>query len=119
LFGYSQLSFACAVSSQNSEDFLFACRRMLDYFGGCPKALVPDNLKSGVTRASRYEPEIARTFSDFCNHYQMAALPARVAKPKDKSLVEGLIRILYSRIYAPLRDRIFYSLNEINTAGSA
>ena len=116
ILGYSQLSFACVVESQKSEDFLLACRRMLDYFGGCTKAIVSDNLKSGVTKASRYEPEITQTFNDFCNHYQMAALPTRAAKPKDKPLVEGLIRILYSRIYAPLRNNIFYSLYEINTA---
>jgi transposase len=116
ILGYSQLSFACVVPSQNTEDFLHGCRKMLDYIGGCPKAIVPDNLKSGVTRASRYEPEVSQSFSDFCNHYGMAVLPTRVAKPKDKPLVEGLVRILYSRIYAPLRDRTFYSLNEINYA---
>lgn len=116
LLGYSQLGFACVVESQSSEDFLFACRKMLSYYGGSPKAIVPDNLKSGVTKANRYEPSIAQSFSDFCNHYGMAALPARVYRPKDKSLVEGLIRILYTRIYAPLRNRTFYSLQEINTA---
>jgi len=116
IMGYSQLSFACVVPGQSSEDFLRGCRLMLEYMGGSPKAIVPDNLKSGITKASRYEPEIAQSFSDFYNHYGMAALPTRVAKPKDKSLVEGLVRILYSRIYAPLRNRIFYSLNEINNA---
>jgi len=116
VLGYSQLAFAFAVSSQSSADFLLGNRRMLDYFGGSTKAIVVDNLKSGVTKANRYEPEVAQSFGDFCNHYKMAVLPARVAKPKDKPLVEGLIRILYSRIYAPLRDKTFYSLNEMNTA---
>ncbi|MFH1119131.1 MAG: IS21 family transposase [Bacteroidota bacterium] len=116
LLGHSQLSFACAVESQCSEDFLSACRQMLEYFGGSTRAIVCDNLKSGVSRANRYEPEISQSFSDFCNHYQMSVIPTRVAKPKDKPLVEGLIRILYSRIYAPLRNRTFYSLNEINMA---
>ena len=116
LLGHSQLSFACAVESQGSEDFLSACRHMLEYFGGSTRAIVSDNLKSGVIRANRYEPEITQSFSDFCNHYQMSVIPTRVAKPKDKPLVEGLIRILYSRIYAPLRNRTFHSLNEINLA---
>lgn len=116
ILGYSQYSFACALPSQCSDDFLHGCRQMLDYFGGSPKAIVPDNLKSGVKKSSRYEPEITQSFNDFCNHYGVAALPTRVAKPKDKSLVEGLVRILYSRIYAPLRDRTFYSINEINHA---
>lgn len=116
ILGYSQLAFACVVPTQCSEDFLHASRKMLEYFGGVTKVIVTDNLKSGVTRASKYEPEIAQAFSDFCNHYQMAAIPARAHKPKDKPLVEGLIRILYSRIYAPIRNQIFYSLNEINLA---
>ncbi len=116
LLGHSQLSFACAVESQGSEDFLSACRHMLEYFGGSTRAIVSDNLKSGVIRANRYEPEITQSFSDFCNHYQMAVIPTRVAKPKDKPLVEGLIRILYSRIYAPLRNQTFHSLNEMNLA---
>jgi len=116
VLGYSQYSFACALPSQCSDDFLHGCRQMLDYFGGSPQAIVPDNLKSGVKKASRYEPEIAQSFNDFCNHYGLAVLPTRVCKPKDKPLVEGLIRILYSRIYAPLRDRTFFSLAEINAA---
>ncbi|MBU1370439.1 MAG: IS21 family transposase [Bacteroidetes bacterium] len=116
ILGYSQYSFACAVETQNSADFIFACKQMLEYFEGSPKAIVCDNLKSGVTKADRYEPDVNRSFSDFCNHYQMAIVPTRVAKPKDKSLVEGLVRILYSRIYAPLRNQSFYSLEQINTA---
>lgn len=116
LLGYSQLSFACAVQSQCSEDFLHASRQMLEYFGGTTRVIVTDNLKSGVTKASSFEPEIAQAFNDFCNHYQMVAIPTRTRKPKDKPLVEGLIRILYSRIYAPLRNHTFYSLNEINLA---
>ncbi len=116
ILGHSQLSFACAVESQGSEDFLAACRKMLEYYGGSTRAIVSDNLKSGVIRASRYEPEITQSVNDFCNHYQMSVIPTRVAKPKDKPLIEGLIRILYSRIYAPLRNRTFHSLNEINLA---
>lgn len=114
--GYSQYSFACAVATQNSEDFLWACRQMLEYFAGSPRAIVCDNLKAGVTKASRYEPDVNRSFSDFCNHYQMAIIPTRVAKPKDKSLVEGLVQILYNRIYGPLRNHTFYSLEQINLA---
>lgn len=116
IMGYSQLSFAYAVESQSSADFLFGCSRMMAYIGGSTKVIVCDNLKSGVIKANRYEPEINQIFNDFCTHYNMAVLPARPAKPKDKSLVESMVRILYSRIYAPLRNRTFYSINEINTA---
>lgn len=116
ILGCSQLSFAIAVRSQQSGDFIHACRKMLEYFGGSPRAIVTDNLKSSVTRANKYEPDISVSFNDFCNHYNMACIPTRSAKPKDKSLVENLVRILYSRVYARLRDKTFYSLTELNTA---
>lgn len=116
IMGYSQLAFAYTVESQRIEDFLLGCSRMLAYFGGSTKAIVCDNLKSGVTKADRYEPDIAQAFNDYCTHYNLAAVPTRPVKPKDKSLVESMVRILYSRIYAALRNRTFYSINEINTA---
>jgi transposase len=116
ILGCSQLSFAIAVGSQQSGDFIHACRKMLEYFGGSTKAIVTDNLKSSVTKANKYEPDISISFSDFCNHYNMACIPTRPAKPKDKSLVENLVGILYNRVYARLRHRTFYSLTELNTA---
>lgn len=116
ILGCSQYSFACAVETQNSEDFLWACRQMLEFFAGSPRAIVCDNLKTGVTKASRYEPDINRVFDDFSNHYQMAVIPTRVVRPKDKALVENLVRTLYTRVYAPLRNNTFHSLEQINLA---
>lgn len=90
--------------------------RAIRYFGGVPSALVPDNLKSGVISASIYEPVINNLFADFADHYRTAVVPARARKPKDKAHVENAVKISYSRIFAPLRNKKFYSLEELNKA---
>lgn len=111
---YSDYSFVFAVRSQNIEDFIYALTKCLEYLGGVPKILVPDNLKSAIIKASRYEPEINRALEDFCNHYNMGIIPARVAKPKDKALVENQVKMAYSRIYAKIRNMQFFDLNSLN-----
>ena len=116
ILGCSQLTYAQAVQSQQKEDFITALQNALRYFGGVPAAIVPDNLKSAVTKADRYEPQINETLADFALHYQTTILPARSRKPRDKSLVEGAVNILYRRIYAPLRDRAFHRLDDLNAA---
>jgi transposase len=116
LLGYSQYTYVEAVESQKLEDFISANENALHYFGGCPRLIVSDNLKSAVKRACRYEPEINETFMDFANHYQMGADPTRPYKPKDKPLVENAVKIIYSRVFAALRSRTFFSLEELNTA---
>lgn len=116
LLGYSQLTFVQALTSQKKEDFIEATENALHFFGGVPQVLVPDNLKSAVTKASKYEADLNTDFADFANHYSTSVLPARSYKPRDKALVENAVKIIYSRIYAPLRDRIFYSLEELNQA---
>ena len=102
LLGYSQLTYVQAVASQKKEDFIRATENALHYFGGVPSVLVPDNLKSAVTKASKYEADINTDFADFANHYHTGVLPARSYKPRDKALVEKAVSIAYSRIYAPL-----------------
>jgi transposase len=116
ILGYSQLTYVQAVSSQKKTDFIVATENALHFFGGVPKVLVPDNLKSAVHKADKYEADLNTDFSDFANHYNTTVLPARSFKPRDKSLVENAVSIVYSRIYAPIRDKIFYSLKELNTA---
>jgi len=116
VLGYSQLSYVEAVNSQKQEDVIGACTRALAFFGGATKAIVCDNLKAAIDKPVRYEPIVNQTFDDFANHYGMVVLPARVRKPKDKPLVEKAVSIAYSRIYAPLRHRTFFSLRELNTA---
>jgi transposase len=113
---YSHYSFAIALPSQQGMDFVEGINRALLFFGGLPQVILSDNLKSFVTKANRYEP----TFNELCvqlsAHYQFDLEATRVAKPKDKASVENLVRTVYSRIYAPLRDEVFHSIEELNTA---
>jgi transposase len=112
--GYSQYSYVEAIDSQSSVDFISALNRCLKYYGGVPKGIVTDNLKSAVTKTDRYEPQLNRVLEDFANHYGTTIIPARVAKPKDKSLVENMVKHSYSHIYAPLRHRKFFDLQSLN-----
>jgi transposase len=116
ILGASQLTYAEASFSQKSEDWIRSNERAFIYCGGVTQAIVPDNLKSGVTCSNRYEPGINVMFDDFAGHYQTVILPARVRRPQDKALVENAVNLVYQRIYAPLRNRIFYSLKELNEA---
>jgi len=112
----SQLTYAEASFSQKSEDWIRSNERAFIYFNGVTQAIVPDNLKSGVTKSNRYEPGINFRFDDFAGHYRTVVLPARVRRPQDKALVENAVKLVYQRIYAPLRNRTFWSLEELNEA---
>lgn len=112
----SDYTFAIAVPSQRTEDFIYALVRCLHHLDGVPKIIVPDNLKSAVVKADRYEPALNRLLDDMANHYGAVILPARVRRPQDKANVEGMVKTLYHRIYAPLRNRQFHSLEELNEA---
>ena len=106
---YTDYAFAICVPSQKSEDFIYAITRMFTFFEGVTKIVVPDNLKSAVVKSDRYEPEINRLMEHLGNHYGFVTLPERPGKPKDKSLVENQVRLIYLRVYAPLRKRVFFS----------
>lgn len=114
--GSSQYTYAEASMSQKRDDFISSVEHALLFFGGVPQAIVPDNLKAAVTKSNRYEPTLNETFLDFAEHYGTTILPARVYKPKDKSLVEGAVRILYTRIYSTIRDKVFYDIDTLNKA---
>ncbi|MGJ1333322.1 IS21 family transposase [Sphingobacterium siyangense] len=114
ILGASQLTYVEAVESQGKEDLISACENALHYFGGVPQAIVPDNLKAAVTKSNRYEPTLNETFADFAEHYQTSVLPARAYRPRDKALVEGAVKIVYSRIYVPLHKKIFHTITELN-----
>lgn len=116
ILGASQYTYVEATLSQKKEDFIKCCENALYYFGGVPEAIVPDNLKSAVVSANRYEPVLNEAFKDFADHYQTIVYPTRVRKPKDKSLVELAVKIIYGRIFAPLDKRVFYSLESLNSA---
>lgn len=114
ILGCSQLTYAEALYSQKKEDLVKGTENAIHYFGGVPAAIVPDNLRSAVTKSSKYEPVINETFADFAEHYGTTVIPARTYRPKDKSLVEGIIKIIYVRMYAVLKSRTYYSLEELN-----
>ena len=116
ILGCSQLTYLEAVPTQRRQDFIGACENALQYFGGVPAAIVPDNLKSAVTKSSKYEPTLNETFADFAEHYGTAILPARAYKPKDKSLVEGMVKIAYRKVYTRLRDCNYFTLDSLNAA---
>lgn len=113
---YSDYSFVMAVRSQSTEDFIYALSCCLQELGGVPQALVPDNLKSAVIKANRYEPGINRVLEDFANHYGTTVVPTRAKKPQDKALVENQVKLIYSRVYARLRDMQFFDLHTLNLA---
>jgi len=116
ILGASQYTYAEASISQKKEDFVVSVENALHFFQGVPAAIVPDNLKSAVIKSNRFEPTINETFMDFAEHYGTTVLPARAYKPRDKSLAEGAVKILYQRIYPALRGKEFYSLKQLNEA---
>src|ERR1035437_5351748 len=114
ILGSSQLTYVEASYSQKKEDFISACENALHYFGGVPQAIVPDNLKSAVTKGSKYEPTLNEAFEDFADYYQTTLLPARPLRPKDKALVEGIVKIAYNKIYSNLSTDLRTSLADLN-----
>ena len=88
ILGCSQLTYVEAVYSQKKEDLIKASENSLHYFGGVPSVIVPDNLRSAVTKSSKYEAILNEDFASFCEHYGVIAIPVRAYKPKDKALVE-------------------------------
>jgi len=116
VLGASNYTFAEATRTQKSEDFIGSIVRGLEFFGGVPEVLVPDQLRSAVTGPDRYDPDINATLLDLASHYETAIIPARPRKPRDKAKVEGGVLITQRWILARLRNRRFFSLAELNTA---
>lgn len=114
ILGASQYTYAEVSPSQKKEDFITSIENALHYFKGVPAAIVPDNLRSAVTKSSRYEPTINETLLDFAEHYETTVLPARTYKPRDKSLAEGAVKILYQRIYPVIKKEEFFSIESMN-----
>ena len=114
ILGASEYTYVEAVASQKKHDWIKANINALEYFGGVPLAIVPDCLKTAINKPNPYEPDINPEYEDFAKHYQTVILPARPVRPK--ALVENAVRLVYSRIYAAIRNRIFYNLKELNLA---
>ena len=116
VLGASNLTYAEATWTQQLADWTGAHIRMFRFFGGAPRLLVPDNLKSGVNKASFYDPEINRTYGAMAAHYGVGVLPARPYKPRDKAKVEAGVRFAQTWILGRLRQQTFFSLAECNAA---
>ena len=116
VLGASNLTYAEATWTQTLPDWTGAHVRMFRFFGGAPRLLVPDNLKSGVHKASFYDPEINRTYGAMAAHYAVGVLPARPRKPRDKAKVEAGVRFAQTYILGRLRHLTFFSLAECNAA---
>lgn len=114
--GASNDTYAEATWTQQLPDWIASQVRMLEYFGGVTALIIPDNLRSGVTYASYYEPEINATYAEFAAHYGTAILPTRVVRPRDKAKVETAVQIVEREILAPMRHHRVTSLAELNAA---
>lgn len=116
VWGASNYTFAEATRTQQLPDWIGSHVRAFRYFGGVPELLIPDNLRSGVSKAWFYDPEINPTYQGLASHYGVAVLPTRVAHPKDKAKVEVGVQVVQRWILARLRNRQFFSLAEANEA---
>ena len=114
--GASSYTFAWASFSQDMPSWIEAHVRAFRFFGGVSEILVPDNLKSGITKPNYYEPDINPTYQEMACHYGAVVIPARMRKPKDKAKVESAVQIAERWILAALRNHTFFSLAELNTA---
>lgn len=115
-WGASSFSYADGTESQKSPDFTMSHVRAWEYFGGSPHGVVPDNLKSGVRKASQYDPVANPLYGQMLQHYRAVVLPARVRKPRDKGVVECAVLQVQRFILARLRNRQFFSLDDVNVA---
>jgi transposase len=116
VLGASNYTYAEATLTQQIADWIGAHVRCFDFLGGVPRDVVPDQLKSGVTGACRYEPKIQRTYEELALHYETTVLPARPAHPRDKAKAERGVQVVQRWILARLRNRTFFSLAELNAA---
>ena len=113
---YSGMIFCYATASQKTADFTRCISRMLSFYGGVPKTILCDNLKTAVVKSDKYEP----VFTDMCQqlsaHYQTTFSATRPREPRDKAMVEKAVSIVYNHVYGPLRKEVLYSLDEVNQA---
>ncbi len=114
VLGASDLVFCLATQSQKLEDWIYAHNKMFIYYGGVSSLIVPDNLRSAVTKAHRYEALCNRTYDEMAEHYGCAIMPARSYKPKDKAKAEKSVQSIQRRVLAPLRDKKHTSLSQLN-----
>src|SRR5208282_1523595 len=114
VLGASNYTYAEATASQELENWIGSHIRTLEFLGGVPKLVIPDNTRTAVSRSCRYEPDLNRTYHELAMHYGVGVLPARPYKPRDKAKVENGVLVVERWIVAALRHRKFFSLAELN-----
>lgn len=114
VLGASNYTYVEATHTQSLPDWLESHVRVFEFLGGVPKIVIPDNLKSGVSKACRYDPDLNPAYQQLAAHYGVAVIPARPYKPKDKSKAEVGVQIIERWILAKLRHQTFFSLGELN-----
>lgn len=114
--GVSSYTYAEAAPNQQMEHWLKVQMNALEFYGGCPLLLIPDNTRTGVSRACLYEPDLNPTYQEFAAHYRVAVLPARPGKPRDKAKAESAVQVVQRWIVMRLRHRRFLSIGELNLA---
>ena len=116
VLGASNYTYARATATQNAVDWVGSIIAALEFIGGVPRLIVPDQTRALFARPDRYEPTAGRLVEELCNHYDVAVLPARPAHPRDKPKVEVGVQVVERWILARLRNRRFFSLGELNQA---
>jgi len=114
--GASSFTYAEVFPDQTSRSWIMAHIRAFEFIGGVPEVLVPDNLKTGVIKADFFEPSLHQAYLELANYYGTTILPARVARPRDKSKVENAVQQVERWVLAPLRNHTFFSIAEANAA---
>lgn len=111
---HSQYTFAIAVPSQKTPDFIHGLNMIFLFFGRLPKVILSDNFKSYVIKADKYDPEFNELCVQLAAYYHIDLSSTRVRKPKDKASVENMVKTSYTRLYAPIRNEIYHSIEALN-----
>jgi transposase len=114
VLGASNYTYAEATATQRTDDFILGHVHAVEYFGGVPAVVVPDQLRTGIGQPCRYEPTLQQTYAEWARHYGTAVVPARPAKPRDKAKVEVGVQVVQRWILARLRHEVFFSLPPLN-----
>jgi len=114
VMGGSNYTYAEATMSQQLQDWVMSHSRAFEFFGAVSELLIPDNLRSGTTRACKYDPDLNPTYQQMAAHFNVAILPARPRKPKDKAKAEAGVLLVERWIMAVLRHEVFHSLTHLN-----
>ena len=112
----SWYTYAEVYSDMKTENWLLCHVHAFNYFGGVPRLLIPDNCRTAVSKNTRYETVLNKSYQELAEHYNVAVVPARVRKPDDKSAAEGSVRFVSTWITASLRDRKFFTIGEAKQA---